>query len=308
MSALCARLARLGLKQVEVAQEGPELVLRAPRRLEADARAATMPGKLNFYDWDSNVVGRSGPDAPFSGETALFDAVEAASQMKPRAEATDVVPGDPPSPEEADRGNDTAAGALYYLFGTDRRPIGGPASSPGALATARGGAPAGARVLKVPRGIVVIEAKRSPQQTENAKRYFVLEDDAELSRPDVTSPRLDTNGVTHEPILTMQFTEEGRMAFAALTRRIAERGGEVLAPPGSGPGSAPQRLAIVLDDRLVSLATIDSRETPAGLDGRTGAQISGVGTLRQVRRLALRLSIRPLPGSLVPLTKPPERR
>lgn len=311
-SALCSRLARMGLRDVEVGQAGPELVVRAARRLAADVRAAAMPGKLTFYDWDANVTGRSGPNVPFAGATALFEAVEAASKMTPRAEPTDSAfgglrppiaePGDPRGPEEADRRNDAAPGAHYYLFGSDRRLIAGPAASPSGLATARGRAARGAHLLKVPQGIVVIEAERSPREPENVKRYFVLEDDAELWGPDVTNPRPDTDRVTREPILTMRFSERGRMAFAALTRRIAQRASLVAPPAGASQDAALQRMAITLDDRVVSLATIDFREHPEGIGGSAGAQISGLGTVAQARRLARLLGARPLPGHLAPLS------
>ena len=112
-SAFCVRLERLSLRGVQVRREGHELVVRAPRGLEADVMAATMPARLSFHDWDANVTGRSGPDVPFSGKTALFDAVQAASRMRPRAEDTDAVAGAATSPEQADRLNDTAIGARH---------------------------------------------------------------------------------------------------------------------------------------------------------------------------------------------------
>ncbi len=303
MSALCARLVRLGLRDVEVGQAGHALVVAAPRRLEADVRTAAMPGKLNLYDWEANVTGRSGPEIPFSGRSALFDAVEIASRMRPRAETSDIASGGPADPEGADRANDTAPGARYYLFGSDRREIAGPASSPGALATAPGEASPGARMLKVPQGIVVVEAARTRRQPESVKRYFVLEDDVELSSPDITDPRPGADRATRDRILTVGLTERGRIRFGALTRRIAERGAGVVTPPGANPADASQRFAVTLDDRLLSLVTIDFRESPEGIDGRTGIQIGGEGTLTQARLISRLLRAPPLPARLVPLTR-----
>ena len=306
-SALCARLQGLGLRDVQLRTSGVgELVARAPRNLEADVKAAAMPGRLQFYDWEPNVIGDRGPDRPFAGGTALFDAVKTASRATPRAEATDI-PVDPPpglSREEADRRNDTR-GDSYYLFGPDRRPIAGPVASRDRLQGAVGRpGPSGSQVLKVPRGIVVVETERAPNQPETVQRLFVLEDDSELSGADIRNPEQDTDRQTQEPIVTMEFTDKGRKAFAAVTKRIAQRGSEVTLPPGSEKDAALQRFAITLDNQIVSLATIDFRENPEGIDGRTGAQINGIGSVGQTRRLARLMEAPPLPGELVPLRTP----
>ena len=162
-SALCARLDKLRLPAVQVGQAGPELVIRAPRRLEDDVELATMPGELRFYDWEPNAVGRRAVEVPFSGSTALFQAVQRASRMSPRSESTDIRPGpsDASSAAKADRLNDSS-GPRYYLFGADRRLIAGPATNRGTLAGARGANAPGSRTLRVPQGITVVQAARAP--------------------------------------------------------------------------------------------------------------------------------------------------
>ena len=79
--------------------------------------------QLQFYDWEPNVLGDRGPDAPYAGSKALFEAVEVASKQKPKAEQDDVPPGSDESPQEADKNNDSTSDQ-YYLFGPDRLPIG----------------------------------------------------------------------------------------------------------------------------------------------------------------------------------------
>ena len=44
--------------------------------------------------------------------------------------------------------------------------------------------------------------------------------------------------------------------------------------------------AVVLDDEIVSRPIINFVENPAGIDGRTGAQISGIGDLNEAQDLA----------------------
>ena len=178
-------------------------------------------------------------------------------------------------------------------------PVGGARSSTEQSTGApKGGPPAGSRILKVPRGIVVVEADKAPNQPDDVHNYFVIEDDSELSGADIKNPEQSFDQRTNEPIVTMDFTDDGREAFAAVTKRIAERGSELIVPPGTDRDQTLQRFAITLDDKIVSLATIDYRDNPEGIDGRTGAQINGIGNIQETQDLAESLRIGALPIEL----------
>ena len=153
-------------------------------------------------------------------------------------------------------------------------------------------------MLKVPQGVVVVEAERAKNQPARIKKYFVLEDDSELSGAEITNPEAATDQQTQEPIVSMQFTDTGRKAFAAATKREAQRGANQLLPPGTPREQAFQRFAITLDNKIVSLATIDFAENPEGIDGRTGAQINGIGSIQDTQDLAESLRIGALPIEL----------
>jgi len=231
-----------------------------------------------------------------------------------------------------DRRND-AAGDKYYLFapgsGPTRRPLSGPASScdellselidrapegnrgqrtppPGSECQAQlrglgtAGPPEGSQVLKVPRGIAVVQAQRPENLPESAQvsQYWVIEDDSELSGGEVRNPEQNTDPQTSSPVVTMEFTDTGQRAFQQVTSRIAQRGSETLLPPGSSPDTAFQRFAITLDNQIISLATINFRENPEGIDGRTGAQITGIGNIEETQDLANSLRIGALPIDL----------
>jgi len=234
--------------------------------------------------------------------------------------------------EAYDRRNDTA-GEKYYLFGPaegpTRPPIAGPATScqellseltdrapdgdrgrrtppPGSACKAELGAlgaagpPEGSTVVRVPRGITVVQAERPenvPETTE-VNQYWVLEDDSELSGGEIRNPEQNVDPQTNEPVVTMEFTDSGRRAFEQVTRRIAQRGSETLLPPGTPPDSAFQRFAITLDNQIVSLATINFRENPEGIDGQTGAQITGIGNIEATQDLSNNLRIGALPIEL----------
>ena len=335
----------LGVSEPEIQRAGAnQISIGLPDVANAD-RAIEQVGsvaQLQFYDWEPNVLGERGPDAPFAGSKALYQAVELASKSEPRAERTDVSADadDGASRGRADGQNNTSRAKLY-LFGADQKLIAGPdASCEELLADFEGvrgpprsqaqipndsdckeelaevpvgqakpatedesankdtGPPAGSKVLTVPEGIVVIEAERAENQPETVNRYFVLEDDSELSGRDIKNPEQNTDQQTSEPIVTMEFTDKGRQAFANVTKRIAQRGSEVILPPGSPRDAALQRFAITLDNQIVSLATIDFRDNPEGIDGRTGAQINGIGSLEETQDLAESLRIGALPIEL----------
>jgi SecD/SecF fusion protein len=143
----------------------------------------------------------------------------------------------------------------------------------------------------VPRGIVVVKAERPETLPEGARfdRYHVLEDDSELSNPDIRNPEQRVDPRTGEPVVTFQFTEQGQKAFARATGRIAERGANMKPSPDAPPAEAFQSFVIVLDNEIVSRAFINFRENPEGIDGRNGAQISGLGSVEEAQRIAERL-------------------
>src|SRR3954453_2417751 len=339
----------LGVSEPEIQRAGQNQISIGLPNVSNAQRAQDQVGttaQLQFYDWEPNVLGPRGPDAPYSGSKALFQAVQLASKQKPKAEATDLPPGGASDEGKRrfgndrkkieayyDRRNDTSKDK-YYLFNKNQRLIAGPAPSPeepladfegvkgptrsikavpkdsecrdqlagvplgnakpaGDVQDAKrsSGPPAGSEILKVPQGITVIEAERAKKQPASVQRLFVIEDDSELTGSDIKNPEQNTDQQTQEPIVTMDFTDRGQKAFAAVTKRIAQRGSEVILPPGTNRDAALQRFAITLDNKIVSLATIDFRENPEGINGRTGAQINGIGNIQETQDLAQSLRI-----------------
>lgn len=129
-------------------------------------------------------------------------------------------------------------------------------------------------------------------------QYHVIEDDAELTAADVRDPAQDFDPQTQEPIVTIDFTERGRRAFERVTRRIAARGRRASPQPGQPLEERFRRFAIVLDDRVVSTPTIDFVANPEGIDGSTGAQLAGLGSVEDTKAVADSLRLGPLPARL----------
>ncbi|HZI91629.1 MAG TPA: protein translocase subunit SecD [Thermoleophilaceae bacterium] len=334
----------LGVSEPEIQRAGANQISIGLPDVENADRAIEQVGttaQLQFYDWEPNVLGPRGPNSPYSGSKALYEAVQAAKDLEPKAEAIDV-PLDNPrglSREEADRQNDTA-GEKFYLFDADKKLITGPDAScdelladfesvegspRGASAVPKGsecrtelgalpegnaersddgsvntssGPPAQSVVARVPQGIAVVEDEPAPNQPANVQRFWVLEDDAELSGTDIENPEPSLDQSQGQgPAVTMDFSSRGEKAFERVTKRIAVRGFEIIAPPGTPIDQRLQRFAITLDNQIISLATIDFQENPEGIDGRTGAQITGLEA-QEAQDLAEQLRIGALPINL----------
>jgi SecD/SecF fusion protein len=161
-------------------------------------------------------------------------------------------------------------------------------------------------VLTVPAGTIVVSEQPSDSSgavidgIENAG-WLALEDEPALSGTDITDPKQEFDEITNQPNVTFGFTDEGREAFQEVTRRIAQRG----QARAIGPASEEQaqelsgRFAVVLDNEIKTAPIIDFTQNPDGIDGRTGAQISGGFTsITEAQDLATFLQIGALPVNL----------
>jgi SecD/SecF fusion protein len=164
------------------------------------------------------------------------------------------------------------------------------------------GPPGGSLVVKVPRGVVVIK-DQARGTSKTSLGYWILQDDSELSGSDITDPKQGFDPQTNEPIVSFNFTDKGRKAFARATKREAIRGSQIIVPPGASKQATFQKFAITLDNQLVSLATIDYQQNPDGIPGDTGAQINGIGSIQQTQDLAQNLRIGALPIALKLISK-----
>src|SRR5687767_14641760 len=90
---------RAGREQISVGLPGVQNADRAREQLGTTAR-------LQFYDWEPNVLSDR---EVYAGGEALFQAAEAASTRKGKAEKIDVEPGSDDTPEQADCANNTAS-------------------------------------------------------------------------------------------------------------------------------------------------------------------------------------------------------
>ncbi len=302
------RVDSLGVSEPEISRIGDDQIQVDLPNVSNAERATDQIGttaQLALYDFEPNVIPPN-PDIANPEErpfNRLIDAVEAAAKQP---EVSD---------EQCKEQGCTAGGDTFYLF--DRQtlePIGSPSEVEADLyANLPAGVERGdTRVVAVPQGTVVVEsapdddlATEDVDESDAPSQFFVLQDKPGLTGDQITDPKPGTDQF-NQPTVDFNFTDEGRENFAQVTEEIALRGAdECFSATGSPCGGISSvqaeqfsgSFAIVLDGELVSKPIINFVDNPAGIDGRTGAQISGVSA-QEAQDLAEVLKIGALPIKL----------
>lgn len=309
------RVDRLGVAEPEIQRTGEnQIAVALPDVQDADKaqRQVGQVAQLFFYDWEPNVIGpdgepdpqnaevTGGPSAGRVGGISFYDAVVRASQR-------------PAATGEAAR-SASHNGQYYLLDQKNQKVVEGPEEEKADLFSNRpddADAPDCERggesrlcVEKVEPGTVILRAEtpegQERAQNPNNAQYYVLRDRVALKGTDIKNPEQQFDqgaGGTGQPIVTFEFTEQGRKTWQEVTRRISQRGLESFAP-GSNPQAAAQHFAIALDNELISVPYIDFQQNPDGIDGRTGSQIQGGFTIETAQELANLLKTGALPVRL----------
>ncbi len=329
---------RSGRDQISI---GLPDVQNAQRAIEQVGTTA----QLQFYDWEPNVLGDRGPDVPYAGSKALYDAVEVASKQKPKAEKDRRAAGLGPHARSRPTSRTTRTATSYYLFGPDRYPI-GPDKKPlregdyepsasckelladyepasGAphevrrrTRSARRSSRRSARPARrpargcsrCPQGVVVVEAEPAPEPVRRVQA--LLRDRGRLGalRQGHQEPRAEVrpeheraardDGVHGQGPRGLRAGDQAdrrarrdceTLAGVYRTARRQRSAARAVLPALRDHARQPDRLAG--DDRL----PVDN---PEGIDGRTGAQIEGIGTIQETQDLAESLRIGALPIEL----------
>lgn len=309
------RVDRLGVAEPEIQRSGEnQIAVALPDVQDADKaqRQVGQVAQLFFYDWEPNVIGpdgepepqnpdvTGGPSAGRVGGISYYDAVVRASKQ-PAAEG-----------EAAKR---VSHNGLYYLLDQkNEKVVGGPEEEKADLFSNRPedadapdckeGGESRLCVETVQPGTVILraetpEGQAKPKDPNNAQ-YYVLRDRVALKGTDIKNPEQQFDqgaGGSGQPIVTFEFTDQGRKTWQEVTLGISQRGLESFAP-GSNPQAAAQHFAIALDNELISVPYIDFQQNPDGIDGRTGSQIQGGFTIDTAQELANLLKTGALPVRL----------
>jgi SecD/SecF fusion protein len=293
----------LGVSEPEISRIGTDSIRIGLPDVSNAARASQEVGQtaqLYFYDWEPNVIPNPAKTNVPRSESSFdryYDAVKLASQQKP----------------ECFQNKCTTTGPRYYLFNSQTHAyIAGPADTQQDLFSELPGQnqPPNSVILTVPQGTLVVEQEgtngnSAPDNPNDPNaNWFVIKDRPALSGTDITNPKPSFDQFNN-PDVTFSFTDKGRQEFSDVTRTIAQRGLQN-APPGVAGNAqlADQysgHFAVVLDQQIKSRPIINFVDNPDGIDGRTGAEINGLG-LQESQDLAQILQIGALPITLTPIS------
>jgi SecD/SecF fusion protein len=305
------RVDRLGVAEPEIRKQGDDQIVIDLPGIDDPDRVIGILGQtaqLELFDLEQNLV-------PPSRDVNGFPV--------PKESLYELLAG-----QQALVDEDTET--TWYLFDEDRKVRAGPTRERAGLlqtdvveeAGEKGELPKGWRIFGVPPKTVVITCgvgevvcpgvnverpqqnfyylfRYDPENRDESKRVPEMRgDDLQLD-----GTRQDFDTTTGEPIVTMQFTDEGADKFAEITNREADRGQRLynLRGAGSDPSAFNQHFAIVLDRQIKSWPSIDFRQYPNGIGGSNGAQITGIGDLAEAQDLALVLQTGALPVTFTTL-------
>ncbi len=331
------RIDKLGVSEPEVSRLGnTEISVSLPDVTNAQ-RAIDQVGttaQLYFFDWEPNLIGAEKAIGGHPGVNPPKAALKASNQRwrdagrdptKPLAqqlvfsgaypsayEAAQLAASQPPQACE----DCTALTPRYYLFerASPHKLIAGPETSVKDLYVSPTGQkrPHNGLVIKVPVGTIVVS--ESPTDSDGKSvppedfppGWYALRDRPSLSGTDITDPKQGFDSTSNAPNVTFGFNDKGRSAFQDVTRTIAQRGANSAAAAGAiGSVTADQasalsgHFAVVLDNIVKTRPIINFQENPDGIDGRTGAQISGgFKDIGEAQDLATTLQIGALPINL----------
>ncbi|MCW3000283.1 MAG: protein-export rane protein SecD, partial [Solirubrobacterales bacterium] len=304
------RVDALGVSEPEIQRSGQDqITVSLPDVKNADEaeKQVGTTAQLFFYDWEKNVVGKSGkPEptnftatgGPSAGQSGCLPQFDALARAKRRAPA--------PASQSTSSGN-----KFYLVNDKTRKVVAGPEETEKALRSSESAArllkaDKALRIVKVNEGTKLVQAESLNQNKENGGKgpdcFYVLNDAFALRGTDIKNPEQNFDQQTQSPNVTFEFTTSGRKKWQQVTREIAQRGSSFIATsdgqPVTDPRSKFQHFAIVLDNQLVSVPYIDYQQNGDGIDGANGSEISGGFTIGSAQELANQLKYGALPVRL----------
>ncbi|MDX6637757.1 MAG: SecD/SecF fusion protein, partial [Solirubrobacterales bacterium] len=311
ISIIRERADKLGVSEPEISRVGSDEIQVGLPNVANAKRAIDQIGttsQLYLYDFERNVIPPPHSSAPKDPTTAvaqdptvysfpnLYEAVKFAHTQKPNCFKKEC----------------TTTGPTYYLFNAQSHAgLGDPAERPTdiyrQLQLKPLAKPKGDVLITVPQGTVVLSeaATDNPntpadESQTGAPHYYVMRDRPALTGSEITNPKQNFDPTTNQPLVSFDFTSQGRAAFQKVTSQIAQRG-LATAPPAVASAQADaysQHFAVVLDGEIKSSPIINFVDNPDGIDGRTGAEISGNFTIQSAQDLASFLQIGAIPVNL----------
>jgi SecD/SecF fusion protein len=304
--------------------------VRGARHVKWAAKQVGGAGQFYFYDWEANLIGperrvgghpgRVPPSAALRRANREWRAVGRSTRQAANAQL--ISAGAFPNlygaaklaSERKPRKHCAACSAStprFYVF--DRSPthelVAGPFSGRAELRNSGSQRRRRNIVLKVPLGTTIVSEQPSSRTGEIITTadpgWFALKDRPALNGREIVRPNQEVDELGR-PNVTFGFTAKGRVAFERLTRKIAKRGQAAATGPVNNYGaeSLSGHIATVFDGEVKTRPIINFAEFPDGIDGRTGAQISGgFPNIRAAQNFVTILKIGGLPINMTLLSQ-----
>ena len=324
------RIDELGVSEPEVSRLGnTEISVSLPDITDAGAAIEQVgtTAQLYFYDWEPSLIG---PEYVIGGRPGQQPPEKALNESKKRWKDAGrnttsfennqlIVAGAFPTAYDAtllgaeqepveNCENCSANQPRFYLFEKEspNKLIAGPEIRKKDLYVSPTGEkrPKDGLVVEVPVGTIIVSELPTDEEgvvDDTAQPgWYAIKDDPALTGTEITDPE-QSYGQFNEPQVSFKFTDSGRDAFHDVTRRIAQRGqaGAIGIPSNEQAAALSGHFAVVLDNEVKTRPIINFKENPDGIDGRTGAQISGGFTsVGEAQDLATTLQIGALPINL----------
>jgi SecD/SecF fusion protein len=299
------RVDSLGVSEPEIRVQGSDQIAVELAGERDPDRAVNIIGKtaeLRFYDFQELLVGSKAYRSPYDilrkhEDRARREITAAQSKLDAAEKALKAAPA-----SRRDAAQKKVEGAAFseswYLFNGSRGMVSGPSPSVKQLLDTpeyKGVMPEGYVAIPSPPGEVLLRGKTNslPVALDEAKPkgqwdaktgiFILMKDDPALTGQHIRSAAAESGQGGW--VTSIQFTGKGGDLFGDVTEQIARSG---------ALKGFEQSFAIVLDDEIKSVPTIDYKQYPRGIQGNA-AQITGLESREEASDLALVLNSGSLP-------------
>jgi SecD/SecF fusion protein len=300
------RIDKLGVAEPELRRQGNDQIIVELPGVHDAARAAEIVGttaQLQFFKLEGDAVGptKGSVDNPVIPNTSPLPLLTPESKLK----AGDEEPN------------------AWYLYGKDKKLVAGPGKTKqDVIDSLPGGTvPKDAKWYYVPADRIILTCGKQQEVCPGVgvptQTYYYLYNYDPLNKekpvPELSGTDLKIDGTradfqNGQPVVLLQFTNDGGDKFHDITRELSREGRQVASQLGISGGNKDERqpalqaFAIVLDNEIRSFPTIDYADLPDGIAGGS-AVISGLSGVGESKDLALVLQTGALPYSFTQLER-----
>ncbi len=289
------RVDKLGVSEPEVRKQGADQIVIQLAGVHDTRAAAALIGKtaqLEFYDLENDLTGPSksvqGQPNPSPNIYSLLAGQQALVKEKGASEWYIF----DKKTKKLVAGPSVSRDALFNTKPAKKRGITPDSLSGNKAKYVTFGVPKGTVVISCGTDAVVCPGVGTAPTTTTWYLFKSDPDNKEKPVPELGGADLKLSGTRADldpsqgPVVLMEFTGAGSKKFQGITRGLYQRGNLL---------GAPQHFAIVLDREIKSFPQIDYTDSTLANGISGNAQITGIGSFKEAKDLALVLQTGSLP-------------